>query len=363
MKINLLYIDDDILFIRTVQRIIKYGNWNKKIDFLTAFDPYDAYEKICKSAPFDIILVDYRLEPDRSASDECNGEELIKILKEKFCESKCKESQFFILTATEPREQCEISNIIFNKGSDNLEEELERIFKEIQDKIIYPESKLHKDDIANNIIPNFKGNSKPICRLRYDINTWYTEQNKEPLLIIGEKGTGKTILVNDIVKKEPVQCRICSNHFEEILYNLNQHQENTIVGFDNINYLKPYNQYKLSEWVKNKKNNKAIVCTCTDRNKIEDDLLRHFQQISIPSLNERDGEVEQDIIDIAKSIYDDKNKNSLYQWDDNYIVEYHKIQKELTNWKDNCHHIYDFIRDFRGDIHQWRRNVLEKTDK
>lgn len=202
-KINILYIDDEMLFIRTVKRVLKYSNgseWHDKIEIIAAYHHYDALLKVEENGiDFDAVILDYRLEPDNAPEDEINGEKLASLLKKS---QRCTNSLFYLVSATDKTEkrlkQIKKEGSIFfelslNKGCDNLREEFGAIFHNVYLNTLKEFSgsgcKFEGDDVARR-------------ELRYKINEYLL--NEKSFLLCGSSNDIKTLL-EDIEKKNFIQ--------------------------------------------------------------------------------------------------------------------------------------------------------------
>lgn len=252
-KINLLYVDDEMLFIRTVTRILQYNkNLRNNISITAAYHPYDAISQVEKSEIFfDIVMVDYRLEPDKSPEKELNGEKLANRLKDL---EKCNNSFFVLLSATNKDVDPQFFTISLDKSSNNLRWELDHVFEEIFRQIKYPkESEKFTDEGCK-----FKGNNEDRKLLRYQINRCLKQQKS--LLLYGTNRRDLSKLLKDIEQKSFIQfesskkCYIvdltASNcDFEQTIEYIENNKDNyLIIGFDKFDQLKSEDQEKLKEW-------------------------------------------------------------------------------------------------------------------
>lgn len=202
-KINILYIDDEMLFIRTVKRVLKYSNgseWHDKIEIIAAYHHYDALLKVEENGiDFDAVILDYRLEPDNAPEDEINGEELASLLKES---PRCTNSLFYLVSATDKtgkrlnqikKEGSIFFELSLNKGCDNLKEELCAVFRNVYLYTL-------KDFSGSGC--KFGGDDEARRVLRYKINEYL--HNKNRFLLCGSSNDIKTLL-EDIKEKNFIQ--------------------------------------------------------------------------------------------------------------------------------------------------------------
>lgn len=308
--INLLYIDDEILFIRTVKRIINHTEWKGMIDFTYAYTPYDAFLKVRNSNKnFHAVIVDYILEPDRSEEDAINGEMMVDLLKK---ESRCKKSLFFLLSATNKTANRDVFKFGIEKGCDKLEDNLNRLLKIVHDYARFPEEikRFFDKDCYK-----FKGNSSDAMFVRYLLVEKLSVKCNN-VLIFGESKVGKSRLLKDIgdllgynnIEKESyilkISCKNIENTFKvDFDRRINNLVTEKILCFDDVDVLTSSEQNYLSEWIED---NKKYICvfTCTDKSKLQ---ISYNNIVNIPSLQGRESDIE----DIIKYLRKDLPENDL----------------------------------------------------
>lgn len=256
-KINILYVDDEMLFIRTVKRVLKYSSeWHDKIEIIAAYHHHDALLKVKNDgSSFDAVILDYRLEPDSAPEDEINGEKLASQLKEF---PRCQNSLFYLVSATDKTEkrlkQIKKEDSIFfelslNKGCDDLRKELYDVFDNVY---------LNKLKEFSGSGCQFTGDDKVRRELRSEINE-YLQDNKSLLLC----GSRKDIeaLLKDIEEKKFIQFKPSKECYIVDLTDPECHFENTIkliksnskkyfvIVFYKFDKLESKIQQRLMEWI------------------------------------------------------------------------------------------------------------------
>lgn len=309
--INLLYIDDEILFIRTVKSIINHSEWKDQIDFTYAYSPYDAIVKVRDSTKdFNAVIVDYILEPDRTEEDAINGEMMVDLLKN---EARCQKALFFLLSATNKIANPDFFIFGIEKGCDKLEESLNELLKKVNDYILFP---LEIGNFFDKECYRFKGDSNEIRYVRYLLAQKLSAKCNN-ILIRGESKVGKSKLLNDIGKllnysiadtKYRIIKLSCRNYENTFKITFDMRVKNIvseeILCFDDVDVLTISEQSYLSEWIEDNQNKYVCVFTCTDIDKVQ---IPYNTSITIPSLLGR----ESDIKDIIKYLRKDLSENDI----------------------------------------------------
>lgn len=292
-KINILYVDDEMLFIRTVKRVLKYSSeWHDKIEIIAAYHHYDALIKVEEDGPdFDAVILDYRLEPDNAPEDEINGEKLALRLKES---KRCTNSLFYLVSATDKTEtrlkQIKKEDSIFfelslNKGCDKLRDELDAIFHNVYLNTLKEFSgsgcKFEGDDVARR-------------ELRYKINEYL--YNEKSFLLCGSSNDIKTLL-EDIEKKNFIQFETSKECYIVDLTAPGCNFEATInlikssltryfvIVFYNFNQLEIKIQQKLMAWINTI--NIPVILTCNNIQKSKNIEMKPVcKNTKIPQLYE-----------------------------------------------------------------------------
>lgn len=282
-----------MLFIRTVKRILRYSKWYDKIKITAAYHPFDAISQVKQSGPiFDAVLVDYRLEPDNASEDEINGEKLVEILKNY---QRCEKSLFYLLSATDKEVNNQIFRLSLDKSGSNLENDLNKIFQELCERIKYPiESEKYTDEKCN-----FKGNDKSHKLLRYQIDK-YLSQGRS-LLLCGTIHRDINNLFKDIGQKNFIQiesfkeCYIVRDltvpncNIENTIEYIEQNKDNYfVIGFGKFDQLEDKIKQKLIERIKTI--GVPVILACNDLQKCEIlkplKLICEETDINIPQLYE-----------------------------------------------------------------------------
>lgn len=292
-KINVLYVDDEMLFIRTVKRVLKYSSeWHDKIEIIAAYHHYDALLKVKENElNFDAVILDYRLEPDNAPEDEINGEELGLRLRKL---SKCKKSLFYLVSATDKTEkrlkQIEKEDSTFfklslDKGCDDLRKELYDVFDNVY---------LNKLEVFSGYGCQFTGDDKIRRELRSEINE-YLEDNKSFLLC----GSRKDIeaLLMDIKEKKFIQFKPSKECYIVDLTEPECHFDNTInliesnlteyfvIVFYKFDKLNGEIQQKLMAWIKTI--DTPVILTCNNIQKCKNIEMKSVcKNTKIPQLYE-----------------------------------------------------------------------------
>ena len=369
-KIEVLYIQKDFFINANMQKIIadNFANeWNASY----AYNEFDAHKVIEANAlPFDVVIIDdkkeeianWRLYANHLSSNE-----------------KCKESIVIVHSTQSFSEDIgtlKFQSFNMDEQNDKIKENLNKLFEQINTDIHYPQHKrkhtITKNAVDTDFLPEFIGKSKPVGKLRYEIDECINDnnnsntiikQNPIPMLIIGGTGNGKSLLLKEIEKyyksingedkkTKIIPCKNNNKAFKTNLDKLDALKDCTFFAFDDIDDLHKEEQKGLADWIAKKNKNTpetVVICTASnDDDKIENNLRYHLEKIKIPPLKERIDDVK-DIENIINSFRSDGDK--IAENDIKIYIESNKNKK--FEWENNCYHLCHFAKTFQGNIYKW----------
>lgn len=281
-KINILYVDDEVLFIRIVKRIIEHDNeWKDRISFWSACHQFHALS-ILKENPkvkFDLVIVDYRLEADKKEDEELNGVRLAQHLKKL---DQCKNSIFALLSATGEIVDKELFEFNIKKGSGKLESEFEKMLEIAYNKTMYGYDIYDKmQHYGSKNTYKYLGDTEKHKFIRFIIDKKLSQ--KESLLIYGSEEENNN-LVNDIIfstrtKTNVVDLSLCNN-IQSTLENTLEKRSRDVNIFLNLDSLDNERlQKQILSTIKNQKSH--FVFTFTDKKKCNY-FLENSDEILLP---------------------------------------------------------------------------------
>lgn len=295
-KINILYVDDEVLFIRIVKRIIEHDNeWKDRVSFWSACHQFHALSILKENSniKFDLVIVDYRLEADKKEDEELNGVRLAQHLKKL---DQCKNSIFALLSATGEKVDKELFEFNIKKGSGELECEFRKMLEKAYNKTMYGYDIYAKiQNYSSNDACKYQGDTEKHKFIRFIIDEKLSQ--KESLLIYGSKKEINN-LVDDIRNKRILstntninfidlsQCNNIHSTLERTL----ERKRNYINLFSNCDSL---DDEQLKKWISRTINNGLhCVFTFIDKKKYNY-FLENSDEILLPK--SKNGESETDI--------------------------------------------------------------------
>lgn len=292
-KLNILYIDDEVLFIRIVKRIIEHDNeWNDKISFRSACHHFHALS-LLEEHPneiVDLVIIDYRLEDDKNEDEEFNGVRLAKYLKEN--RIQCHNSIYALLSATGEAADKDFFEFDIKKGGGKLEEVFNNMLRIVYYKTLYGHDIYEKLlDYSNRDDYNYQGDTERHKFIRFIIDKKLSL--RESILISDGLEAENAMLVEDILNKKilsnkkteikPIDLFQCEN-IPGTLQRILEREKDKIICFMNIDYLDEKAQSKIIHTIHGKLH---CVFVCGDKNKCKV-LSKNSYELLLPKDGERD---------------------------------------------------------------------------
>lgn len=292
-KLNILYIDDEVLFIRIVKRIIENDNeWKDRISFWSACHQFHALSLLeeHQNETIDLVIVDYRLEADKKEDEEFNGVKLARFLKDNT--TQCQNSIYALLSATGEEADKKFFEFDIKKGGGRLEDEFKNMLKKVYYETMYGHDISERlQNYSNKDIYQYKGNTEKHKFIRFIIDKKI--EQKESILIFGLSNEEKKNLVHDIKMKtfltnknteiktyDLYRCQNIPKTLEGIL----EKEINKTICFINIDYLDEMIQKEIINTINEKLH---CVFVCNDKKKCSI-LLNNSHEILLPKDGEKD---------------------------------------------------------------------------
>lgn len=295
-KINILYVDDEVLFIRIVKRIIEHDNeWKDRVSFWSACHQFHALSILTENlnVKFDLVIVDYRLEADKKEDEELNGVRLAQRLKKS---DQCKNSIFALLSATGENADNELFDFGIKKGCGDLEDKIRNMLEITYNKTMYGHDIYDRMQNYNNRDAyKYVGDTEKHKFIRFIIDEKLSQ--RESLLIFGSKEENNN-LIDDIINKRFLSTNTeinfidlsqCKN-IQSTLYKTLERKRGYINLFSNCDSL---DDEQLQDWIfRTISNGLHCVFTFTNKKKYNY-FLENCDEILLPK--SKNGESKTDI--------------------------------------------------------------------
>jgi CheY-like chemotaxis protein len=292
-KLNVLYVDDEVLFIRIVKRIIEHDSeWKDRISFWSACHQFHALSLLDEhpNETFDLVIVDYRLEADKKEDEELNGVKLAKYLKE--YTPQCQKSIYALLSATGEKVDKDFFEFDIKKGGGKLEEDFKHMLKRVYYETMYGHDIYEKlRAYSSRDSYKYRGDTEKHNFIRFIIDEKISQ--RESILILVSSKEEKKNLVADIKNKrfisnENIKIKLldlsqCMN-LSGTLQGISDKEINETICFVNADCLDEKAQNEILNVINEKLH---CVFVCSDKKKCNF-LLNGSREILLPQ--NKDGE-------------------------------------------------------------------------